>query len=126
MADFRFSKRLRLLRASEFERVFAARSSAANPCLALYGAVNEVGHPRLGITVSRRIGDAAERNRWKRLIREAFRLTQHNLPPLDFVCVARAPAPPTLQNLMETFPALADRIQRRLRSASRHSENLDS
>jgi ribonuclease P protein component len=126
MGDFRFSKRLRLLRATDFERVFAARSSASNASLALYGAANDVGHSRLGITVSRRIGNAAQRNRWKRLIREAFRLSQNNLPALDYVCVARSPTPPTLQSLMETLPALADRIQRRLNAVSRGSAKLDT
>ena len=114
MADFRFPKRLRLLRARDFERVFAARSSAADAWMTLYGAANDVGYPRLGLTVSRRIGGAAMRNRWKRLLREAFRLTQHQLPPLDLVCVARAPAPPVLRDLIETLPELAVRIERRL------------
>jgi ribonuclease P protein component len=121
MNQFRFSKRQRLLRANDFERVFAARSSAANPSLALYGAANDLGHPRLGITVSRRIGGAAERNRWKRLLREAFRLAQHELPALDLVCVARSPQPPKLHDLMEMLPAMADRIQRRLKAAPRPS-----
>jgi ribonuclease P protein component len=115
MADNRFPKRVRLLRAREFERVFAARSSAADASLALYGAANDLGYARLGLTVSRRIGGAAVRNRWKRLLREAFRLTQHRLPPLDLVCVARASAPPELRQLMEALPAMACRIERRLK-----------
>jgi ribonuclease P protein component len=115
MTDYRFPKRVRLLRARDFERVFAARASAADAWMALYGAANEVGHPRLGVTVSRRIGGAAARNRWKRLLREAFRLTQHQLSPLDLVCVARASSPPELRQLMEAFPALAERIERRLK-----------
>jgi ribonuclease P protein component len=115
MADNRFPKRVRLLRAREFERVFAARASVADARLALYGAASELGYPRLGLTVSRRIGGAAARNRWKRLLREAFRLTQHRLPPLDLVCVARASAPPELCQLMEALPAMAARIQRRLK-----------
>ena len=122
MSDLRFPKRLHLLKASEFERVFAARNSAANPWFALYGAANDVGHPRLGITVSRRVGNAVERNRWKRLIRESFRLTQHRLPALDLVCVARAPAPPALSQLMEMIPAMAERIERRIRKAAENAE----
>jgi ribonuclease P protein component len=122
MTDCRFPKGLRLLRASEFERVFAARNSAANTWFVFYGAANDVGHPRLGITVSRRIGGAVERNRWKRLLREAFRLSQHDLPALDYICVVRAPAPPTLRNLIEALPQLAGRIEGRIKKASRISE----
>ncbi len=115
MADNRFPKRVRLLRPREFERVFAARASAGDASLAVYGALNDLGYARLGLTVSRRIGGAAARNRWKRLLREAFRLTQHRLPPLDLVCVARAAAPPELRQLMEALPVMAKRIEQRLK-----------
>lgn len=122
MTASRFSKELRLLRAAEFERVFAARNSAANAGFALYGTANDVGHPRIGITVSRRVGNAVERNRWKRRIRESFRLSQAQLPALDFVCIARAPAPPSLESLMKSFEELARRIERRIHNANRNSE----
>ncbi|MEX0613562.1 MAG: ribonuclease P protein component [Pirellulales bacterium] len=118
MTNYRFPKRVRLLRASEFERVFAARISAADAWIALYGAANDLDYPRFGVTVSRRIGGATTRNRWKRLLREAFRLSQHRLPPLDLVCVARAPAPPELRHLMESLPAMAMSIERRLQKKS--------
>jgi ribonuclease P protein component len=114
MAGHRFTKQVRLLRSREFERVFAARSSASDPWIAVFGAVNELGYPRLGLTVSRRIGKAAARNRWKRLLREAFRLTQHKLPALDLVCLTRCSTPPELRQLMESLPAMAMRIERRL------------
>jgi ribonuclease P protein component len=114
MANERFPKRMRLLRASEFERVFAARSSAGDAWVVLYGAVNELGHPRLGLTVSRKVGGAVARNRWKRLLREAFRLKQHELPSLDLICIPRASSNPQLGPLLESLPALATRIQRQL------------
>jgi ribonuclease P protein component len=122
MTDLRFPKRLRLLRASEFERVFAARNSVANSCFALYGAANDVGHPRLGITVSRKVGNAVVRNRWKRLLREAFRLSQHALPVVDLVCVARATQPPELSQLLAAIPDMANRIGRRIRKSPRNPE----
>src|SRR4029079_1230960 len=114
MSKNSFPKRARLLRASEFERVFEVRTSASDQWVVLYGAANDLGHPRLGLTVSRQRGGAVGRNRWKRLLREAFRLTQHDLPPLDLVCVARAQAPPRLDRLMESLPALSARIQKKV------------
>jgi ribonuclease P protein component len=118
MSNNRFPKRLRLLRASQFERVFAARNSAADTWIVLYGAANEVGQPRLGLTVSRRVGGAVERNRWKRLLREAFRLMQHGLPNIDLVCVVRATSPPELRQLVEAITTLSARIQKRIEKTS--------
>jgi ribonuclease P protein component len=117
-----FPKRLRLLRPPEFDRVFSARTSASNAWLILYAASNDLGHPRLGLTVSRKIGGAVERNRWKRLLREAFRLSQHQLPTLDFVCVARSPAPPTLTELKQSIAELAVRLERKLRRTVNQTE----
>ncbi len=102
---------MRLLRASEFERVFAARNSASDAWIVLYGAANELGYPRIGLTVSRRAGGSVERNRWKRLLREAFRLAQAELPPLDLVCVVRGQSPPTLGQMRESLIALSGRVQ---------------
>ncbi len=122
MNDNRFPKCLHLLKSSEFERVFAARNSAANPWLALHGVPNGAAHPRLGITVSRRVGNAVARNRWKRLLRESFRLTQHRLPALDLVCTARAATPPALAQLIEMIPHLAERIAGRARPTAENAE----
>jgi ribonuclease P protein component len=118
----RLSKRLRLLKASEFERVFAARNSASNGWIALYGVANELEHPRIGLTVSRRVGGAVERNRWKRLLRESFRFEQHELPAMDMVCVVRGQSPPPLGELRESLQTLASRIARRLEQKSARRE----
>jgi ribonuclease P protein component len=109
-----FPKRVRLLRASEFERVFNARNSVSDAGIVLYGAANDLGHPRIGLTVSRRVGNAVVRNRWKRLLREAFRQVQGELPPLDLICVVRGQAPPTLGFLRESLLALSGRLQARI------------
>jgi ribonuclease P protein component len=114
----RFPKQVRLLRAGDFERVFVGRASAADSSIVLHGAANELGHPRLGLVVSRRIGGAVRRNRWKRLLREAFRLTHSELPALDLVCIPRAEALPTLAALQQSFHQLAARIERKTSDAA--------
>ena len=58
MVELGFPKRLRLLKPSEFDRVMRSRVSAVDGVMRLYGAANELGHPRLGLTVSRRMGNA--------------------------------------------------------------------
>jgi len=51
-------------------------------------------HPRLGLTVSKKVGNSPERSRVKRLLREWFRLHRHELKrPWDLVLIARAGAP---------------------------------
>jgi ribonuclease P protein component len=56
------------------------------PSFTLFGVANDVGHCRLGITVTRRFGKATTRNRAKRVLREVFRRNKHRLPgALDIV-----------------------------------------
>jgi ribonuclease P protein component len=119
MTENRFSKRARLLRGCEFDRVFAARASVADGSLVVYGAESGLDHPRLGLAVSRRYGPAVARNRWKRVLREVFRLTQHQLPALDLVCVPRANAAPDFARLLAAFPELVVRLQEKLQRGRR-------
>lgn len=61
------------------------------------GVPNGLGWPRLGLSVPRRTGTAARRNRMKRRLREAFRLMQHDLPVgYDIVVAVRPHDPLTL------------------------------
>jgi ribonuclease P protein component len=117
-----FPKALRLLSPHDFERVFAARLSAGDSSIVLYGLANDLPYPRLGLTVSRKSGSAVVRNRWKRLLREAFRLKQHDLPQFDFICIPRAAAPPPLAYLLENLPALALTIHRKHEQRTRRDK----
>jgi len=114
MPDYRFPKQRRLLRPSEYQRVFDARCVATDGTVRLFAAVNGLGHARLGLAVSRKVGGAVVRNRWKRAVREAFRQSQHELPALDLVCIPLADATPDVRQLTVTLPALAKRLEKKV------------
>ena len=84
-------KRGRLTRSGDFDRVYRDGSSRANRHLVVYSFPTQPGtDPRLGVSVSRKVGKAVTRNKVKRALREAFWALAERLPAgHDFVIVAR-------------------------------------
>lgn len=91
MVKLNFSRELRLLTPIQFKNVFEQPFRASTPELSILARENNLEHPRLGLTVAKKhLKRAHDRNRIKRLVREGFRLYQHQLPACDFVFVAKA------------------------------------
>lgn len=90
----RSSDRGRLSRSAEFERVYRQGRSTANRHLVLYAFPNAASdRPRLGLSVSRKVGGAVERNKVKRMLRESFARVEPTLRDgQDVVLVARPSA----------------------------------
>lgn len=114
MPDQRFERHRRVRSKSDFDRVYASRRYAADGLLVVNAADNGLDVARLGLAVSRAIGNAVVRNRWKRILREAFRLERERLPPgLDLVVRPRPRIEPELGAVRRSLVSLAGRVARR-------------
>ena len=84
-------RRIRLRRSGDVKRVFDEGESWAHPLLVLIVRRDSKGHSRVGVTASRKVGGAVERNRAKRLLREAARhlYPEYQHEGWDMMLVAR-------------------------------------
>ena len=87
---FRLRPEQRLKKTVQFQRVYEEGVSASDDRLIVYALANELAYSRLGLSVGKKLGSAVKRNRYKRTLRESFRLKQHELPMgYDFVLIPR-------------------------------------
>lgn len=84
-----FPKRLRLLARTEFKRLSDSKTLVVGQSFLVVWRENNLSHPRLGITASRKSGNSVTRNRIKRQIREYFRLNRHILPAVDLNIIVK-------------------------------------
>ncbi len=76
---------------ADFRRLYNRGKAVIHPALVIYYSKNRAGICRIGITTGKKIGNAVERNRSRRVIREAFRHIAPSLKPeFDIVFVARS------------------------------------
>ncbi len=104
----RFGAELRLRSKPQFDAIYAAGRRLDDRFFALRIKPNETGRPRVGLAVAvKTAGNAVKRNRLRRLVRESFRLAQHDLPAVDVVVAAKIAAvtapPATLRASLATL-----------------------
>jgi len=115
MSDYGFRPYEHLRRPADFQRVYDRRRSVSDTQLIVYACDNDLPYNRLGLSVSRKFGGAVQRNRMRRLFREAYRLTKHDLPTgLDLVLIPRTREEPSLAALMEAMPKLIGQVAKKL------------
>jgi ribonuclease P protein component len=91
--DQRFRPQDRIRKRSEYQALYEKARRIPSRSFVLFVRANDSGRPRLGITVTKKIGDAVRRNRAKRLLREIFRRHKNELQDVDIVVNGRAPLP---------------------------------
>jgi ribonuclease P protein component len=125
MGTQRFPAKYRILRDADFRRAYRKRCTASDDRLLVFGHENGLLHSRLGLSVSKKLGNAVVRNRWKRVLREAFRLSRTDLPcGVDLVVVPRQGGTAELGPVKRSLRRLADRVAKKIggrRSESNHA-----
>ena len=122
---YKFPKQARLRRSEQFRRVYRrGQRHSVGPLFARLLLRQDVAdaerngkRSRLGLSIGKRVGGAVVRNRWKRAIREAFRLHRHRLPvPCDLVIGVRWEARDSeVEKVEEAFLQLVELVALKVR-----------
>lgn len=81
----------RIKKKETFAAIYNERHSRANPYMVIYTKKNDVGHVRVGFSISKKVGKAHVRNLYKRRLSEIIRLHLREFAAVDVVVIARKP-----------------------------------
>jgi ribonuclease P protein component len=126
-----FGKHKRLISDKQFKAVMIHNIRVSNELLTLYIAENNCDYSRLGVSVGKSCGNAVARNKWKRLMREAFRQNQEQIPSgFDYIIMIsyqwlkklnqsvqtkEIVKQPSFEQVKASFLALVDAATRKMR-----------
>lgn len=85
-------KEYRVKKSQDFDNIIRKKQSFANRQFVIYYQENKLDHMRLGISVSKKLGKAHERNRLKRYVRESFKIRKDFLKNYDIIIIVRPAA----------------------------------
>ena len=115
MKTFPLSKSQRIHSNRDFADIYELNQRAGDQHLLIFAAVNQLNTTRIGLSVSKKHGNAVRRMRLKRLLREAFRLTQHELPMgLDLILIPRIRSGSDLSDYQNSLLRLSQKLAKRL------------
>lgn len=118
MVQFPFPATAHLRRGADFRRVYDRKCKAADGVLLIFVDRSPQTETRIGLSVSRKHGNAVVRNRLKRLLREAFRLSGERLPTgLDLVVIPLATDRASLPAYIESLTRLCRKLLRWLEAS---------
>ena len=82
-------KEFRVKRNEDFSKIIARKKSFANSCFIIYKDENQMGHGRVGISVSKKLGNAVTRNKIKRQLRMMIQECFHFDEEVDYIVIVR-------------------------------------
>ena len=110
-----FRREQRIRSGVDFKSAYNRRCSVADGTLIVYANRTNQPHARLGLSVSRKVGNAVVRNRWKRRIRDAFRhIDGTRFAGIDFVVIPCKGARPLHADIHLSLPSLVRRAAKKL------------
>ncbi len=115
MQRFRLSREQRVRSSQDFATIYERRMKSGDNHLLVFAAPNGLPHARLGLSVSKKHGNAIRRAELKRRLREAFRLSQHDLPAgVDLVLIPRIKSGATVNDYRRSLVSRAKKLAKRL------------